>query len=172
MEKAEEISINKVEALKKTAIFSILLGIAIIMPAIVHQQMITGPIVNATLFLATFLLAPEIAIFVGLLPSIIALSSGLLPAPLAPMVPFIMISNSILILVFYYFKKKNFWIAIFIASILKFLFLYSTSFLVIDLLLKKELAKQVSLMMSWPQLLTALVGGTIAYILLKVLKKI
>lgn len=160
------------ETIKKTAVFSILLVIAIGMPAIIRYQPITGSIVNATLFLATVIFAPKIAILIGILPSVVALSSGLLPASLAPMIPFIMIGNTILILTFYYLKKKNFWLGIGTASLLKFLFLFSTSSLVINLLLKKEVAKQVALMMSWPQLLTALAGGIIAYFLLKVARKI
>lgn len=170
MEKA--IVLTKNIAIRKTAIFSLLIGIAILVPAFLHSQAATGPIVNAVLFLATALFAPEIAILVGLLPSLVALSSGLLPAPLAPMVPFIMISNTVLILSFYYLKKKNFWLGIVGASVLKFLFLFGTSTLVINLLLKKELAKQVSLMMNWPQFLTALAGGVIAYLFLRAIKKI
>jgi len=56
------------------------------------------------------------------------------------------------------------------ASVLKFIFLWSTSFIVVKLLLKSELAGQVSAMMSWPQLATALLGGVIAYFFLKILK--
>ena len=170
MEKS--IVLIKSTAIRKTAIFSILIGVSILLPAFVHSQSVTGPIVNAILFLSTAVFAPEIAILAGLLPSLVALSSGLLPAPLAPIVPFIMISNTILILSFNYLKNKNFWLGVVGASILKFLFLFGTSTLVMNLLLKKELARQVSLMMSWPQFLTALAGGVIAYFLLKAARKV
>jgi len=43
--------------------------------------------------------------------------------------------------------------------------------MVMNLILKKELALKVSTMMSWPQLLTALLGGLIAYLFLKSTKK-
>lgn len=168
MKITKELIINRTETIKKFAVFSTLLGIAVLLPALIHSQAITGPIVNATLFLATFLFSPHIAILIGLLPSLVALATGLLPAPLAPMIPFIIIGNTILILVFYYLKKKNFWLGVTLASLLKFLFLFSTSSLVIGLLLKKELAKNVALMMNWPQLITALFGGVIAYFVLKI----
>jgi len=58
------------------------------------------------------------------------------------------------------------------ASVLKFIFLFTTSSVVINLLLKKEIATKVAEMMSWPQLLTALGGGVIAYIFLNSLKKV
>ncbi len=167
MEKTKEIALDKVQISKKTAIFTVLTGIAIILPALIHQQAITGPIINATLFLSVSLLSPEIAIFVGLIPSLVALSSGLLPAVLAPMVPFIMIGNAILILTFYYFKKINYWMGVVIGSLLKFLFLFGSSSIVIHLLLKKEVSVKVASMMSWPQLITALAGGVIAFLVLK-----
>jgi hypothetical protein len=103
---------------------------------------------------------------------LIALSSGLLPAVLAPMVPFIMVGNSILILVFSNLREKNYWMSAILASFLKFLFLFLSSSIVINLLLKKEIATTVALMMSWPQLFTAIAGSLIAYFFLKGVKKI
>ena len=161
------LSLTKKEIAKKTAIFSFFIGLVVLMPAFVHYQPITGTIINATLFIAVLVFAPEIAILIGLLPSIIALSGGLLPTPLAVIVPFIMISNTILVLTFHFLKKKNLFVGIIVASFLKFLFLFLTSSIVINFLIKKELANQVALMMSWPQLLTALSGGLIAYIFYK-----
>lgn len=144
----------------------VLLSVATIIP-LFHQQMLTGPIVNATLFIATAVLGVSGGILVGLIPSVVALSAGLLPPVLAPMIPFIMISNTILVLTFHFLKERNYWTGMIMGSLLKFVFLYSTSAVVINLLLKKEVATQVSLMMSWPQLLTALVGGCIAYVFIK-----
>lgn len=146
-----------------------LLSVAMIVP-LFHQQMITGPIVNATLFVATAVLGVSGGILVGLIPSVVALSAGLLPPVLAPMVPFIMIGNTMMVVAFYFLKDKNYWQGMVLGSVLKFVFLYSTSAVVINLLLQKEVAAQVSLMMSWPQLLTALLGGCLAYVFIKWVK--
>lgn len=154
-----------------TTQFIALLGIATIAP-LFHVQWVTGPIVNAMFIIAVVLLGTQNAIILALLPSTIALSVGLLPAILAPMIPFIIISNTILILGFSLLREKNFWSGIIVGSVLKFIFLWSTSFVVINLLLKKELATQVSAIMSWPQLATALIGGVLAYVFLKSIKKI
>jgi len=159
---------KKVLAIDKSKIVSLtqlitLIGVATIIP-LFHQQMITGPFVNATLFVATILFGTQMGIFVGLIPSVIALSVGTLPSVLAPMVPYIMISNAILILTFDFLKDKNYWLAVALASFLKFLFLFATSSIVIGLLMKKELAESVAMMMSWPQFLTALAGGMVAWI--------
>ncbi len=155
----------------KLTIFAGLMFIASFVPAILHVQIITGPIVNATLFISVVFLGVEAAILIGLIPSVIALSFGLLPTVLAPMVPFIMISNALLIVIFGFFQKRNYWIAVVLASLIKFIFLFSTSSVVIGLLLKKEVATKVAAMMSWPQLFTALMGGIIAWLIIKATKK-
>lgn len=158
-------------SLASLAWFVGLLAIATVVP-LFHSQPFTGPVVNATLFIAATVLGPTNAIVIGLIPSLIALSFGLLPPVLAPMIPFIMFGNAILIIVFNGLKNKNFWLGMIAASVLKFVFLFSTSSVVIHLLLKKELAITVAGMMSWPQLYTALGGGILAFFTLKIAKKI
>lgn len=165
MNNLKVLAINR-EKIINLSIFLVLIGIASVVP-LFHQQMITGPIVNATLFVSTLLLGAEAGIIVGLIPSVIALSAGLLPSILAPMIPFIMIGNTILILIFDAFKNKNYWLAIVTSSFLKFIFLYATSSVVVNLLLKKDVVQQVAMMMSWPQLVTAIGGGILAYLFLK-----
>lgn len=141
-----------------------LMSIGILAP-LLKQQMLTGPIVNACLFTGAILLDSGNAVFIGLMPSLIALSVGLLPAVLAPMVPFLMAGNAILILVFSKLKEKNYWLGVVLASIVKFVFLFIAGFFVSNLIAKKEIATQAASMMSWPQLATALLGGVIAYLL-------
>jgi hypothetical protein len=167
---------SKILGVKKELILGLsqiafIIAIATIVP-LFHQQLITGPIINAMLFIAVVVLGAEKAVLTGLIPSLIALSIGLLPAVLLPMIPFIMVGNTVLILVFDFFRKKNYWLGAVLASFFKFLFLFSTSSVVINLLLQKEVAKNVALMMSWPQLFTALAGSLIAYLFLKTVKKI
>ncbi len=137
--------------------FIIFILIATFAP-LLKQQMLTGPIVNATLFLSTIYLGSQAGIMVGLIPSIISLSIGLLPLPLAPMVPFIMVSNALLILTFARLKNKNFWLAIITSSILKFAFLYTISL---------YFAPKLAFIMGLPQLITAIIGGIIAFLFLK-----
>jgi hypothetical protein len=140
-------------------------GIATVAP-LFHQQMIAGSIVNATLFSATVILGVRMGMFVGLIPSVVAFSVGLLPLGLSPMVPFIMISNSVLVLVFNRLKDRNYWLAAFSGSFLKFLFLFGASSIIMALLPEKNIASAAAAMMSYPQLLTALAGGVLAYFFL------
>lgn len=161
---------NKRGLLLNSAKFATLIVIVLLTPLIGNQG-ITGSIVNATLFIATIMLGYRSAIAVGLIPSLIALMSGTLPAVLAPMVPFIIASNAILILVFEVVRKKNYWFGITLASFCKFIFLWGSSSLLISFLYKGQIAKIILSIMSYPQLITALVGGIIAYIFLKSIAK-
>jgi hypothetical protein len=165
---------SQVEALAITRTrvigFVLLLGIATVAP-LFHNQFITGSVVNATLVVAVALLGMRDAILVGLIPSSIALAVGLLPPVLAPMIPFIIVGNAIFVVTFGYLRQRNYWLGLVSGSILKFAFLFGTSSIVISLLLNQNLASSVAVMMSWPQLVTALAGGMIAYGVLQGLRK-
>ena len=165
---------TKILALKKENMitlvqFAILMGTAMLAP-LFHQQAITGSIVNATLFISVVLLGPQSAVLIGLIPSLIALPIGLLSPVLAPMIPFIVMGNTILIMTFNYLKDRSFWLGVILASILKFVFLLGTSSIIVNLVLRKEVASKIAMMMGWPQLFTALAGGLISYFFLKSIK--
>jgi len=151
--------------------FVLLLGIATAAP-VLHNQFIVGPIVNATLLVAVALLGMQDALLIGLIPSSIALAVGLLPPVLAPMIPFIIVGNAILVVTFGYLRQRNYWVGLVSGSILKFAFLFGTSSIIISLLLNQNLASSVAVMMSWPQLVTALASGIIAYGVLRGLRKL
>ncbi len=137
-----------------------------------HSQWLTGPIVNAALILAVYLIGIRGALLIGILPSTIALSVGLLPSILAPMIPFIIISNSLLVLIIDWFKRQNahsrfvYWWGLFFAAGIKYLFLFISSGVVVHLLLKQSLALKVMQLMSWPQFFTSIIGGFLAWLVL------
>ncbi len=150
-------------------------GLAIALPFFIHQQLVTGPIINAILVLSIFLLGLRGAVVIALLPSLMALSSGLLPAVLSPTVPFIMLSNIILILTiegFYRLNKKEggYWWGLLMGAGLKALFLFLSTGLIAKLLINQQLMTAVIKMMGWAQLATALAGGLLAWLVLKSLK--
>ena len=150
----------------------VLIAIAVAAPIFIKQQLITGTIVNAALIIGTVVLSTRDGLLIGLLPSSIALAAGLLSPVLAPMIPFIIVGNAILVLTFAYFKKLNFWAGVAVAALLKFTFLYGISSVVIGLLVNKTVAPMVVQMMSWPQLFTALAGGLLAFGYLKLTGKL
>ena len=154
-----------------------LAGIALFLPFFIHLQWLTGPIVNAILILILFLVGIRSAMVVALAPSLMALSGGLLPAILAPTVPFIMIGNVIFVLsidrIYDWSKNMNrgYWLGILAGAFLKFVFLYFSVNWITKLLIKQDLAVKVTQMMSWPQFATAVMGGMIAWVILKWLKR-
>lgn len=163
---------NQIISLSQTLI---LLTVAVTAPYLGHisgQQFITGPIVNTTLFLAIILLGIRKAYLIALIPSCIALSTGFLPASLLPMLPFIMISNIIMMEIFKYFKSSGkFFTGIVISAFIKFIFLYSVSLLILENFLKAETAQSVASMMNYPQFITAITGGLLAWTILRFLKQ-
>ncbi len=134
------------------------------------SQAVTGPMVNAALFLAVIFLGAKSAVWLGVFPSIIALFVGFLPIVMAPFIPFIIAGNVLLVFSFNYFME-NFWKGVFIASFLKFLVISLSSFVFINYISSGGVPSQVAIMMSWPQFLTALSGGGIAYLVLIFLRK-
>ncbi|MCX6799648.1 MAG: iron hydrogenase, partial [Candidatus Falkowbacteria bacterium] len=166
MPKALVISLEKTNVNYLTKLF-LLLSIASIVPFF-HLQPAVGPIVNTALFLATALLGVKEGILVSIIPSPIAFAAGLLPIILLPMIPFIILSNIILVYVFHKLWRKNYWLGMFSASTLKFIFLLSTSSYILPFLTKQAIAQKISAMMSWPQLFTAIAGGILAYGILKI----
>ncbi len=137
------------------------LAVLIVVPAVSHNQYVTGPIVNATLLLTALTVGLSEAILLGLVPSLIALLFGLLPLPLAPVIPFIMVSNSVYTYMYTRLQHRTV-LAISVASVAKFAFLSLITTVYFSHILPAKVVPSVQAMMSYPQLLTALIGGLIA----------
>lgn len=146
--------------------FLVLTTIAVGAP-LLQNQFITGSLVNATLFVAASVLNIQGAALICLLPSLIAISVGTLPSALSPLLFDIMIGNILLVTTFITLKNLNYWLRIVAASVVKFIFLFSISSLLINELFPEKLASNFLIMMSWPQLITALIGGSLAYFITK-----
>jgi hypothetical protein len=171
MEEQEDIiSLDWKLVATKTFQLSIFVALAVVAPYF-GNQLITGSIVNALLFISVSILGLEYALLLCFIPSLISIYTGLLPLALAQMIPFIMTGNALLILVFYKLKKKNFWLGAVLAAFIKFIFIWSVGMLLANSVLH-GISKAVTLMISWPQLATAIAGAAIAFLFLKIIKKI
>lgn len=140
----------------------VLLAIAALFPALHLPQYITGPVVNFTLIIATYILGIVGGVTVGCFTPWVAFISGLMPVAFLP--PIIMVGNGIYTLTFGILKNhgmKGKILGVVIGAVLKYLFLsYAVTHLV------KAPPKLIQ-MLSLPQLFTALVGGTIALVVMK-----
>jgi hypothetical protein len=162
----------KVKFLTRTAI---LLALAIVFQMMgrflgPNNNFIVGPLVNAVLIVST----AASGLWGGTAISVIApLVSALTnKAPIAPIIlsfsPFIAGGNFIFVLCYHLFAKRNKIAGVAIGSVLKFAFLFAsitifTGFLSIN----PKQAAMLTVMFGWPQLLTALIGGTIALVVIK-----
>jgi hypothetical protein len=135
-------------------------------------QYITGPLVNALLILTVLWSGVSQAIFVGMVTPMGAALSGVLPLPLWIMIPFIALGNAVWVSLFGGLRGINRWVALVVAAVAKFVLLYAA----VTVLVAHPLSLVVSghaqavvvpqaivAMMAWPQLLTALAGGVIAF---------
>jgi len=163
------VSLTKIKVEAKLAVFALFLAISVAAPFI-RQQFITGPVVNAVLFISTAILGVGAGILLSFLPSIISAFAGLLPLPLLPMIPYIIMGNAILVLTFGVLRKKNFWLGAVSAAFLKFIFLFLSSSFIVSWFIKNSFPQKIITMMTWPQLITALLGAVIAWLFLKARK--
>ncbi|MDD4062360.1 MAG: iron hydrogenase [Candidatus Pacebacteria bacterium] len=154
-------------SITRTKVHYIALFFSVILFApLIGNQLITGTIVNAILFSATVIIGLRAGFILSIVPSIVAIATGLLPIVLAPIIPYIVISNIILVTVFS--KIENKILAMVVASMAKFAFLFIISHFVLTYLINSNL---LAIMFSYTQLFTAIMGGSLALLLLKLYGK-
>ena len=151
--------------------FAVLLGISVAAP-LIHFQAVTGTIVNAVLIMAVVMLGRRDAMFLGIFPSVVSIVFGILPLAVSPLIPFIIISNIILVVAFSFIQRENYWKGVVSGSVLKFVFLFSSAMIIAKFFGGNYFSKIALSMFSWQQLLTALAGGVVAYGALRILKKV
>ncbi|AEE97758.1 ECF transporter S component [Mahella australiensis] len=157
------------ERIRWLTLTAVLLAITLAVQMIGLPQPITGPAVNAMLILSAAFAGPISGIIIGLLTPLIAFMRGILAAPLAPMIPFIMIGNGTLVLLFWLGCRliKNLMgsvAGIVTGSVIKFLILSAAVNLIVSV------PEPVAQAMQLPQLFNALIGGVIALIVERAIK--
>lgn len=153
---------NKVRFITRTAF---LLALTVAFQSLKMGQFVTGPLVNAVLYISSYIIGWPAGVLIGAFTPWIAFIVGILKPAMAPAIPFIMIGNSLLVVVFYLLKSKNAIVAIVTASVAKFACLYfATRFLL-------ELNPKLVTALQFPQLITAVIGGVLALIVISALDK-
>ncbi|TDX52325.1 ECF transporter S component [Orenia marismortui] len=135
---------------------AMLLALTLVVQILGFPIYITGPLINMMLLLATMLIGLGSGVLIGGLTPWIALVRGILPPPLAPVIPFIIASNILFVLIYHLLDSKNKYLGIIIASLFKFLVLsIAVKFLI-------DVPAKIAQLMQTPQLITALTGGFLA----------
>lgn len=139
---------------------AMLLALLLAVQSLRLGQGFTGPIVNALLYLATVYVGVTSAAFIGAVSPWAALTVGILRAPLAPAVPFIMLGNAALVTVFGLLRDTNAYLGVATASVVKFAIIAGAVRFVI------AVPPPLAVALGVPQLLTALGGGAIALLVM------
>lgn len=145
-------------------------------------QLVTGSLVNFVLIAATVLIDTKSGIVVAAISPIFAFLLGIGPK-LPPLIPFIILGNLVLVVIWHLIIKKtpikNQWLqygtAAVIGAVCKFFVLFLTvtkCLLPYFLQLPAPQTKLITTMFSVPQLITALIGGIAATILLPMLQRV
>lgn len=140
------------------------------------NQFFVGPIVNTVLLITTYICGTKWGVITGILTPILAFLVGQLAAPLAPFIPFIAIGNIVYVLIFGFLKQNKLSqvIGIIIGSLTKFLFLYFAAVKLTHLFklnIPQKVLNTLAVAMGIPQLITALIGGAIAFAIIGILAK-
>lgn len=140
---------------------AVLLALASVFPMFRLPQYITGTVVNFVLLIAVYVLGTIGGVTIGCLTPWIALMSGQMPFAYMP--PFIMVGNALYAISFGLlrkFKMPGMVLGILIGAVIKFLWLASS----VRYLVKAP--QKLIQMMTLPQLITALLGGLLAFIVI------
>ena len=168
--KFSTISLSITENLSLTYWLSLYLVIFAIPLVFSGPQIVVGTVVNACLFIAAKQTSPAKLIPLAILPSLAAILHGVVLGSFSPllliMAPFIWIGNLILMLV--YKKIPRGFLAVPLASLLKTAWLFSIAFLLVNF---QVLPKIFLTSMGTLQLVTALLGGSLAFILVSLVER-
>lgn len=137
-----------------------------------NPQWITGTVVNCLLFLTAEKLSKKESLPVVVLPSLGAVTYGVLFGPqtmfLYYFLPFIWIGNYLLMFLFSTLKNQKYFIRVAVSSFAKYLFLFLLANLYFGL---KIVPKLFIVSMGTLQLVTALSGGILSFFILKFINK-
>ncbi len=160
----------------RLAAFGLLLTLALLIPALGWPQPVTGPLVNALLLITVGTLGLWPALALGLVTPLGGALHGVLPLPLLVMIPFIMLGNAALVTLYHALAGRSRWLGLAVGAVAKFAVLYGAVTFFVARPLELALggpAKAVVMppaivnMMSWPQLVTAVAGGLLAFAVLR-----
>lgn len=133
------------------------------------SQLVTGSLVNAVLFVFTAYVGVSSGVLAGIISAVLASLIGVGPQVLV-IVPLIAAGNVLLSVLFWLFAVKYIRImpaAAVIAAVGKCAFLWGTVPLFIHAVgVPAQQAAMLSVMFSWPQGITALIGGVLALLIL------
>lgn len=134
----------------------VVLTLLVMLQMIKMPQYITGTLVNMGLILTAATAGPIYGVFVGVATPVTALAMGILPTPLAGMVPFIGIANALFVGGYAVVGRRYPVLGVALGTVVKVALLMTAvkAFVTVP--------PPVAVMMQWPQAYTAVSGGLLA----------
>lgn len=158
--------------MKKLILTGVFIAMTVAIQMLGFPQLVTGPAVNSMLLLSAHYIGAIGGVLVGVVTPWVAFLRGILPPPLAPMIPFIVLGNAVYVLSFSFCRRRlknstvGSWGGIVVGSLAKFVLLSGAVRFLVTVPAPAAQAMQL------PQLITALLGGLLAVLLAKMLKKL
>lgn len=139
-----------------------------------YNNFIVGPVINAVLIIAT----AAAGLWSGTAIAIIApfVSALTNKAAIAPLIlafsPFIAAGNFTIVICYHLLRKKSRIAGVAAGAILKFALLFASITVFTGVMkMQPKIAATLTTLFSWPQLVTALIGGAIALAIIKAIGK-
>ncbi len=156
---------NRIRLITRTAVLlALVVVIQIAGRSLPNNNFIVGPLVNMCLLIATMTAGISGGITIAILSPFTSLINNNAPiaAALLPFAPIIALANIVFVFIFYILYNKNKYAGLAAAAVLKFGVLFMGIRLFLNLFDFPKFTKKLLELFSWPQLLTALIGGIVA----------
>ncbi len=142
------------------------------------NQLVTGSLVNCVLFVFTAVSGMWSGVTIGIVSAILAQFIGIGPA-VSAVSPVVAVGNALLCVVFWLAcgRERPYgsraWIAMVLAAVIKCAFLWIAVPALLGVLtgVKPQQVQMLSVMFSWPQGCTALIGGVLSGLIVPRLRK-
>lgn len=147
---------------------ALLLALTLAIQSLRMPVFITGSMINLMLVISTALAGTTGGVVIGSFTPMIALLAGILPAPLAPAVPFIMAGNAFYCLIFgagYFRSRAGAWTGLFAGSVIKFSIIAGAARYIL------ALPSPLTEVLFFPQFMNAMAGGTAALLIIPQIHK-
>ncbi|NGX28930.1 MAG: hypothetical protein K940chlam1_01119 [Candidatus Anoxychlamydiales bacterium] len=160
----------KKNVIVKTFFLGIFLALAICTPLFLKNKFVISTIINFILLLSVASIGMSRSIIVCIVPSIVAISVGMLPSMLLPFIPLIMLSNILLVVIFNAFQKYSHFFALFLAALIKCSFLYSLGWGAKNLFPNSSYLKPIVVIVNTHQIIGAFSAAAIVFVIITLLK--
>lgn len=153
-------------------------NLRVVLGAGTHTQFIIGSLVNMALVVSAGIVNVYAGLVISIAAPVVAFLQGQLPAMLPWMIPIVAVGNILIVLGYALLKKRSKVVGIIAGAVAKWGFLFYAVRYMLNMVkgsipdnIFNKISAAFSFTFSWPQLVTALIGGFVALLVIKALKE-